>query len=170
MMSATLARLGWFGGWLGRLVRFVYFLRLAGGRGFFAWLAEIPRAAGFTRLLTCIPLAAWRIALVAGSALLPMLALITTPGAIAQLPQGAAQRFDLAFIGELLAFGQFDQLQHFFHLIHGALERFHDLHHLINRLMNGGGPVFRFGPAHPLGQALRAFEQRADRLRGGAGR
>jgi hypothetical protein len=146
-------------------------MRLASGWSFFAWLAEIPRAAGFTWLLRSrVSLAALRITLVARSALFPMLALITASGAIAQLPQGATQRFDLAFVGELLAFGQFDQFQNLFHLIHGALERFHDLHHLINRLMNGRGPVFRFSPAHPLGQALRAFEQGTDRLRGRAGR
>lgn len=146
-------------------------MRLAGGRGFFAWLAEISRATGFTWLRRPrVSLAALRLALVAGSALLPMLALITTSGPIAQLPQGAAQGFDLAFVGELLAFGEFDQFQNFFHLIHGALECFHDLHHLINRLMDGGGPVFRFGSAHPLGQALRAFEQGTDRLRGRARR
>lgn len=85
-------------------------------------------------------------------------------GTIIQLAQRAAQRFDLSFVGQFLAFGQLDQFQNFFHLIHRVLQRLDDFHHLVNRLMDGGGAMFRFGTTHPIGQTLDAFEQRPGRF------
>ncbi len=87
----------------------------------------------------------------AGSALVTLIAIATTPlialiallfagtirCAVVELSQGAAEIFDLAFVGELLAFGHFDEFQHFFHLIHGTLEDINHGHHFINRLMDG---------------------------------
>lgn len=131
----------------------------------FARRTEIPRALWLALLFPVLAL----IALIAVFARPTLITLIARPTpsrllarAIMQSPQGAAQRFDLAFVRELLAFGQFHQFQNFLHLIHGALERFHDLHHLINRLMNGGRAMLGFGTSHgnALGQTLHAFEQR----------
>ena len=84
-----------------------------------------------------------------------------------KLPQGAAQRFNLAFVGELLAFGQFHEFQHFLHLIGRALKRFHDLHHLVDRLVNGGHPMLRIDARHALRQALHPFQQGAGAGAGG---
>lgn len=169
MMSTALLRiagLSRFGGrfivrrWgqfcgLGRLLRF----RL------FVWFAEIPGAT-LLPLLVVMMFAgtALRVPLLAMAAMFPLLA----AGTIIQLAQGAAQRFDLAFVRELLALGHFDEFQNFFHLIHRMLERFDDLHHFINRLMDGRGAMLRLGATHTLGQILCAFQQRPDRLRRGA--
>lgn len=76
----------------------------------------------------------------AATALLALFALLfagTIWCAVVELSQRAAEIFDLAFVGEFLAFGHLDEFQHFFHLIHGAFEDFNDGHDLINRLMNG---------------------------------
>ena len=125
--------------------------------------AEIPRA---LRLALLFPV----LALLPLLPLFPRSALIARAASprllartIMQSPQGAAQRFDLAFVRELLALGQFHQFQNFFHLIHGALERFRDLHHFINRLMDGRRAMLGFGTGHghALGQTLHAFKQRS---------
>jgi hypothetical protein len=76
----------------------------------------------------------------ATTSLIALLALLfagTVGRAFVELAQGAAEIFDLAFVGEFLAFGHFNEFQDFFHLIHGAFEHFDDGHHFINRLMDG---------------------------------
>lgn len=169
MMSTALLRLAGlsrFGGrfivrrWrqlcgLGRLMMF----RL------FVWFAEIP---GATLLPWVVVMrfagTALGVTLFAMAAMFPLLA----AGTIIQLAQGAAQRFDLAFVRELLPLGHFDEFQNFFHLIHRVLQRFDDLHHFINRLMDGRGAMLRLGAAHALSQILYAFQQWPDRLRRGA--
>ncbi len=86
--------------------------------------------------------------------------------AIMKLPQGAAQRFDLAFVREFLALGQFHQFQHFLHLIGGVLERFDNVHDFVNRLVDGGNAMLQIGPAgRPLRETLHPFQQRSHRLR-----
>lgn len=84
-------------------------------------------------------------------------------GTIVQLSQGAAKRFDFALVGELLAFCEFNELQNFFHLVNGAFERFDDLHHLVDRLADGGAAVSGFSVAltDALGQTLDAFQKRS---------
>ncbi|MFO1514642.1 MAG: hypothetical protein U1F83_17315 [Verrucomicrobiota bacterium] len=83
------------------------------------------------------------------------------PRAVVQLAQGAAQRFNLALVGELLAFGHFDQFQNFFHLIHRAFERIHNLHDLVNGLTDGWPTVRRFGARDPFSQLLDPLQQGA---------
>jgi hypothetical protein len=78
---------------------------------------------------------------------------------VVQLAQGATQGFNFAFVGQLLAFRQLHQFQHFLHLIHGALQGVHNFHHLVNRLADGGAAVLRFGAGYTFGQALDAFQQ-----------
>jgi hypothetical protein len=73
------------------------------------------------------------------------LAALRLARAVVQLPQRSAQRFNFAFVGELLAFGEFHQFQNFLHLVHGALEGFDDFHHLVNGLTDAGSAVRRFG-------------------------
>lgn len=137
--------------------------------GLFPRRPEIPRALRLALLLPVFPLFPL-LALVAGLPLLiaraAVIALVARPaglfpGTIVQLPEGAAERFDLAFIREFLALGQFHQFQNFFHLIHRAFERFDDFHDLIDRLMDGGGTMLlRLNAGDALGQTLDAFEQR----------
>ena len=50
-----------------------------------------------------------------------------------------AQRFDLPFVGGLLALGQFEQLQHFVELIQRLAKGRDDLHHFIDGLVDGFG-------------------------------
>lgn len=142
-----------FGGLVMFRVRFRLFVRFA----------EIPGAA-----FPLFPLGLTRAALLLFAGI-PVPAALGFTGTVAQLPQGAAQRFDFAFVRELLAFREFDQFQNFFHLIHRALERFDDLHYFVNGLMDGGGAMLGFAAAHALGQVSDAFEQRTNRLWCGAG-
>lgn len=174
-MSASLLWLARFA-WLGRLCwrfvvmaerRFSGFVMLGMRLHLFVWFAEISRAAFARFALVPLGFTGAALMLFAG---LPMSAALGFAGAITQLAQGPAQRFDLAFVRELLAFREFHQFQNFFHLIHRALERFNDLHHFVNRLMDGGGAMLGFAAAHAFGQIPHAFEQGADRLRRGAGR
>jgi hypothetical protein len=79
------------------------------------------------------------------------------PWAVMHLAQSPTQRLDLALVGELLAFSHFHQLENFFHLIHGALQRLHDVHHFVNGLTDGGAAWGRFKAGHALGQALDAL-------------
>lgn len=88
-----------------------------------------------------------------------MAALARLARAVVELSQGAPQRFDLPFVGELLAFGHLNQLQHFLHLIHRALQSFDDIHHLINCLADGGAAMGGLGLGDPLGQLLDALQQ-----------
>ena len=132
----------------------------------FVRFAKIPRAA-----FPLFPLGLARAALrLLARVTLARAATLGFARSVVHLAQGTAQRFDFALIGELLALGHFDELQNFFHLIHRVLERFDDLHHLVNRLMDGGSAMLGLRTAHPLGQTLDAFEQRTDRLWCGAGR
>ncbi len=98
----------------------------------FALLAGFLRTQGAGRALFTL--------IAATTSWLALLALLfagTVGRAFVKLAQGAAEIFDLAFVGEFLAFGHFDEFQDFFHLIHRAFEHFDDGHHLINRLMDG---------------------------------
>jgi hypothetical protein len=97
-------------------------------------------------------------------ALLALLFAGAVGGAVIELTQCASEIFDLAFVGELLPFGNFDEFQHFFHLIHGALEDINNGHHFINRLMDGGHAMLRLDAGDALGQPLNAFDERAWRL------
>jgi hypothetical protein len=54
-----------------------------------------------------------------------------------QLAQSAAQGFNLAFVGELLPLGEFDQFQNILHLIERLFQRFDDLRHFGYRLADG---------------------------------
>jgi hypothetical protein len=54
-----------------------------------------------------------------------------------QLAQQPTEGINLAFVSKFLAFGEFDQLQNFLHLIERLSQRFNDLRHLANRLTNG---------------------------------
>ena len=93
----------------------------------FALLARFWRARGAGRALVALITTTTLIALFAG----------TIGSALVELAQCAAEIFYLAFVGELLAFGHFDEFQDFFHLINGAFENFDNCHDLINRLVNG---------------------------------
>ena len=81
------------------------------------------------------------------------------------IAQGAAERFNLPFVAQFLALGEFHEFQYIFHLIYRALEGVNDFHHFVNGLADGrtmmggfskGGAVY--GDA--LGQAMDALEQR----------
>lgn len=80
---------------------------------------------------------------------------------IVQLAKRATKGFDLTFIRQLLALGEFDQFQNFFHLIHGTLECLNDLHHFVNRLADGSPAMSRFGVrvrmTDAFGEALDAL-------------
>lgn len=84
-------------------------------------------------------------------------------GAVVQLAQRAAQGVNLPFIGQLLAFGKFDQFQYLLHLIHGALEGVNDRHHFVNGLTDGRAARRGFGLGDALGQALHALDKRCGR-------
>ena len=62
-----------------------------------------------------------------------------TPAApgLLQLAQQPAEGINLAFVGEFLAFGEFDQFQNILHLIERLLQRFDDLRHFAYRLADG---------------------------------
>lgn len=53
--------------------------------------------------------------------------------------EGAAKFFDLAFIGELLALGDFDKFEDFVEMINHLLERFGNLRGVLNGLGDGRG-------------------------------
>lgn len=145
-------------------------------------LAKIFRTARSGRLLgfTTFALIAgfWR-ARGAGRSCVTLIALVATPTwittststlltgtvrrEIVKLTQGAAEIFNLAFVGELLAFGHFDEFQDFLHLINRAFENFDDGHNFINRLMNGGHAMLWLDARDAFGQTLDAFDERANR-------
>ena len=52
--------------------------------------------------------------------------------------QRAAEFINLAFIGQLLALGEFDEFEDFIQLVNGVLERFGDLSGVQDGLMDGG--------------------------------
>ena len=79
-----------------------------------------------------------------------------------QLAQGSPEGFDFTLVGQLLALGQLDQLQHFLHLIQSVPERISDLHHFVNRLPDGG--TRRRGSGRG---ALERFGSGFERRRGG---
>jgi len=54
-----------------------------------------------------------------------------------QLAQQPAEGINLAFDGEFLAFGEFDQFQNILHLIEHLSQRFDDLRHFAYRLADG---------------------------------
>jgi hypothetical protein len=54
-----------------------------------------------------------------------------------QLAQSAAQRINLAFVGEFLPLGVFDQFQNILHLIERLFQRFDDLRHFAYSLADG---------------------------------
>ena len=54
-----------------------------------------------------------------------------------QLTQQPAEGINLAFVGEFLAFGEFDQFQNILHLIERLFQRFDDLRHFAYRLADG---------------------------------
>jgi hypothetical protein len=51
--------------------------------------------------------------------------------------QGAAQRFKLAFVRELLVLGQFHQPQNLLHLLQRLFQRFDDAPDFLNGLADG---------------------------------
>jgi hypothetical protein len=78
------------------------------------------------------------------------------------LPQGAAQRFDLALIGAFLPIREFGQFQHFFHLIQKLLQRNHDLVDMLDGPADGR--TGRLGIASEFPDAGRdGFQQRPGR-------
>ena len=56
---------------------------------------------------------------------------------VLQLAQQPAERINLAFVGELLPLGVFDQFQNILHLIERLFQRFDDLRHFGYRLADG---------------------------------
>jgi hypothetical protein len=56
---------------------------------------------------------------------------------VLQLAQQPAEGINLAFVGEFLAFGEFDQFQNILHLIERLFQRFDDLCHFDYRLADG---------------------------------
>jgi hypothetical protein len=58
--------------------------------------------------------------------------------------QRLAQRLDFAFVSEFLAFGQFDEFEHFLHLVECLFQRLNNLCHFFNRLADGGSRSFDF--------------------------
>ena len=81
------------------------------------------------------------------------------------ISQGAAERFKLPLVAQLLALGEFHQLQYIFHLIHRTSERFNDFHHVVYCLADGRTMMGGFGNGgamngDALGQAMDALEQR----------
>jgi len=81
-------------------------------------------------------------------------------GTVVHLSQGAAERFNLSFVGKLLTFRQLDEFQHFLHLIHSAFQRLDDFHHLINRLADRRATVRGSRLDDTFGELLNALDQR----------
>jgi hypothetical protein len=97
-------------------VRFAQFARLVRFTLLAAWLARFTR---FTR----IALLAWFVAAVAGRL---------------NATERAAELVNLTFVGELLAFGEFDEFQNFVQLIRHLLERLGNLRGEFDGLADGG--------------------------------
>jgi hypothetical protein len=76
-----------------------------------------------------------------------------------QLAQQAAQRFNLMFVGEFLAFGMFDQFQNLFHLPERLLQGLDNLHHFIHSPADGGSGL-------PNGRRVAGRDGRFGRLVG----
>lgn len=79
------------------------------------------------------------------------------------ISQGAAEGFNLSFVAQLLALGEFHEFQHIFHLIHRALKGVNDFHHFVNCLADGRTMVGGFNNSgavngDALGQALNALQ------------
>ena len=53
-----------------------------------------------------------------------------------QLAQAAAEGFDLVFVGNLLALGQLERLQHVLHVVQGAAERLDDVVDLLDGFLD----------------------------------
>jgi hypothetical protein len=107
--------------WSGRVLGFATF----------ALLTRFWRARGAGRALVAL--------ISATTTLVALIALLfagTVGCAVVELTHSAAEIFNLAFVGEFLALGHFDEFQDFFHLIHGAFEDINNGHHFINRLVN----------------------------------
>ena len=71
--------------------------------------------------------------------------------------QRLAQRLNFALVSEFLALGQFDEFEHFLHLVERLFERFDNLRHFFNRLADGGrrGFDFSFGQCRRVGRRTR---------------
>jgi len=99
---------------------------------------------GITR--ATVPIIAWTAVLSARISLIPLSA-VRRGRALAlnflrrtvEAAQLLAQRFNLLFVGGLLALGQFEQLQHFVELIQRLTKGRDDLHHFIDGLVDGFG-------------------------------
>lgn len=61
-----------------------------------------------------------------------------------QMPKRALQGFDLARVVDLLALGQFQRFEDFFHLFENALEVIDDMRDLLDGLADAGGFGSRF--------------------------
>ncbi len=69
--------------------------------------------------------------------------------------QRAAQRLNFPLVGNFLALGQFDEFEHFLHLVERLFERFDNLRHFFNRPADGGTTGFDFS----FGQWRRVSRQ-----------
>jgi len=58
--------------------------------------------------------------------------------------QRLTQRINFPLVSELLALGQFDELEHFLHLVERLFQRLNNLRHFFNRLADGGSGSFDF--------------------------
>jgi hypothetical protein len=88
-----------------------------------------------------------------------------TPAAprLLQLAQQPAEGINLAFVGEFLAFGEFDQLQSILHLIKRLFQRFDDLRHFADRLADGC--IVRPGGARRGNNGLKFLPRRCESCR-----
>ncbi len=88
-----------------------------------------------------------------------------TPAAprLLQLAQQAAEGINLAFVGEFLAFGKFDQFQNILHLTERLAQRFDDLRHFAHRLADGG--TIRLGGARRGKSGLNFLPRRCGSYR-----
>jgi hypothetical protein len=68
--------------------------------------------------------------------------------------QSLAQRFNFPLVGDFLAFGQFDELKHFLHLVERLFEHFDNLRGFFHRPVDGGGRGFdlSFGQCRRVGR------------------
>jgi hypothetical protein len=105
----------------------------------FTEFARFLRLAGFPRFLP--PGFAIFIASRLARGIPPKIARLLAPGAHIplELPQGAAQGFNFAFVRQLLAVGQFHQLQHLVHLLEGLAQGRHHFGDFFDGLADGGG-------------------------------
>ena len=63
-----------------------------------------------------------------------------------ELPQAAAEGFDLLLIGVLLPLGQFQRFQYLLHVVQGVAERVNNVIDLLNGLLNAGQSGRRWLP------------------------